>query len=204
MKSTLIPRVTPALIAVIALAGLAGSPAVFADHHEADDDASMAPTSGFRAEFLRDMATVEKKVMGLAEAIPASAYSWGPAPTVRDTAASFIHMAQANHQILQALGFSAPENVGDMESEIRAKADVQAALEASFAAVRKAVLATPDSELDTMVPFFGGEWSKRQVLSLVAGHCHEHLGQAIVYARSMGVVPPWSRQQSAANDDEDG
>lgn len=180
------------------LVALIVAPAIFADHHE-----EAAPTAGFRAEFLSDIGNVERKVMALAEAIPAQAYGWGPAPEVRDTAASFMHMAQANHQIVAALGIEAPEDVADMEASIRDKQAVMTALEESFAAVRRAVLATPDEDLDSTVAFFGGEWSKRQILSLVSGHCHEHLGQAIVYARSMGVVPPWSRPQPDADEDSE-
>ncbi len=182
--------------ATLVLLVLFAAPAVFAEHHESE-----APTTGFRASFLLDMSFVEQKVMALADAIPAGSYAWGPAPEVRSTAASFMHMAQANHQILQALGVEAPEGVDKMEAEIIEKDDVKAALEASFAAVKHAVTELADDDLDTLVPFFGGEWPKRQVLMLVAGHCHEHLGQAIVYARSMGVVPPWSQPRDDSDDE---
>jgi hypothetical protein len=30
------------------------------------------------------------------------------------------------------------------------------------------------------------------VLTLLVSHLHEHLGQAIAYARMNGVAPPWS------------
>jgi hypothetical protein len=29
---------------------------------------------------------------------------------------------------------------------------------------------------------------------LMTGDLHEHLGQLVTYARSVGVVPPWSRK----------
>lgn len=32
-----------------------------------------------------------------------------------------------------------------------------------------------------------------RVVLLVVGDQHEHLGQLIAYARSVGVTPPWSR-----------
>lgn len=179
----------------LAVALLLVSPVAFAEHHEAET----APGS-FRAGILKDVNNMEKKIMGLAEAIPAGSYGWGPAPEVRSTAASFVHMAQANHQILQALGVEAPEGLADMEANVTEKADVQAALTASFAAVTEAVKGLSDDDLDTMVPFFGSEWSKRHILMLVSGHCHEHLGQAIVYARSMGVVPPWSQPRDDSGD----
>ncbi len=38
---------------------------------------------------------------------------------------------------------------------------------------------------------------------IVSGHAHEHLGQAIAYARSNGVVPPWSQPQSGEAEAEE-
>jgi uncharacterized damage-inducible protein DinB len=185
--------------AVLALAVIFVPPALFAEHHESE-----AAPSGFRADFLMDMGNMQKKVAGLAEAVPADKYAWAPTPEVRNLAASYVHMAQANHQILQAFGVEPPAGLEDMETRVMEKADVQAALEASFAAVKQAVTGMPDEDLETMVSFFGREWSKRQVLMLIAGHCHEHLGQAIVYARSVGVVPPWSRPRDDSGNDGDG
>jgi hypothetical protein len=33
------------------------------------------------------------------------------------------------------------------------------------------------------------------MLMRLATHAHEHLGQAIAYARSVGTVPPWSKKE---------
>ena len=51
---------------------------------------------------------------------------------------------------------------------------------------------TPDSELDAMTNMFGNQVTKRTVMSVMVSHMHEHLGQSIAYARTNGVVPPWS------------
>ncbi|MBI3792629.1 MAG: hypothetical protein HY275_17360 [Gemmatimonadetes bacterium] len=37
--------------------------------------------------------------------------------------------------------------------------------------------------------------ARNGVLFLMAYHLHEHLGQSIAYARTVGVVPPWSQKQ---------
>lgn len=39
---------------------------------------------------------------------------------------------------------------------------------------------------------FGQQTSRGGALVRSVTHCHEHLGQAIAYARANGVVPPWS------------
>jgi hypothetical protein len=33
---------------------------------------------------------------------------------------------------------------------------------------------------------------------LLLSHAHEHLGQSIAYARSNGIVPPWTAKRQAA------
>lgn len=64
---------------VFALVALFAATGVFAEHHE-----TKVPTSGFRAEYPMDMGNLEKKVLGLADAVPADKYSW--APTSHETA----------------------------------------------------------------------------------------------------------------------
>ncbi|MGH7554247.1 MAG: DinB family protein, partial [Longimicrobiales bacterium] len=68
-----------------------------------------------------------------------------------------------------------------------------AALEQSFAHVKKALAATPETKLADALPQLGENGSVRGLWLLEATHVHEHLGQLIAYARMNGVVPPWSR-----------
>jgi uncharacterized damage-inducible protein DinB len=49
--------------------------------------------------------------------------------------------------------------------------------------------------------FFGSEVSGRGLFLIVHAHMTEHLGQTIAYARSTGVVPPWSQQQEEEAED---
>ena len=77
------------------------------------------------------------------------------------------------------------------ESEVTEKDDVIAKLEASFAYAAEAMGKVPNLEESTAI--FGFEASKRAYLIILLGHAHEHLGQSIAYARSNGIVPPWSQ-----------
>jgi len=43
------------------------------------------------------------------------------------------------------------------------------------------------------VKLFGRDMTKLGALMLILEDQHEHLGQSIAYARSNGVVPPWSK-----------
>ena len=171
---------TLAFFVLTALA--AGAPAV-AEHHE----------SGYLGDFSNDFEAVSKKLVDLAEAIPADKFAWRPTEEVRTVSESLIHVATANYFLSQALGVSAPEGAGpDMEKSITAKAEVLAELKQSQDHVRKAIEAA-GADLEKEVELFGNKRSTRGVFMIMAGHSHEHLGQLIAYARSVGVVPPWSR-----------
>ncbi|MDP6372106.1 MAG: hypothetical protein QF634_06315 [Vicinamibacterales bacterium] len=43
------------------------------------------------------------------------------------------------------------------------------------------------------IQMFGSERTVQASLFMIVGDMHEHLGQAIAYARSNEVVPPWSQ-----------
>jgi len=43
--------------------------------------------------------------------------------------------------------------------------------------------------------WFGGKNTERAISLFMVRHTAEHLGQSIAYARSIGVVPPWTEGQ---------
>ena len=107
-----------------------------------------------------------------------------------------VHVAGGNLGIPRMAGVQRAPSMTlarDAEKTMTDKAQVVAALRASFAHVKQAVMDVPDDQMDTAVDLFGQPSTRRGVLVLLATHNHEHLGQAIAYARSIGVVPPWSR-----------
>ncbi len=59
-------------------------------------------------------------------------------------------------------------------------------------------MAVPDADLDKPVDLFGNKTTVRGGYLLLLSHAHEHLGQSIAYARSNGIVPPWTAKQQAA------
>ena len=48
-------------------------------------------------------------------------------------------------------------------------------------------------DLKPPVKMFGRDMTKEDAVRFLFGDQHEHLGQSIAYARSNGVVPPWSK-----------
>ena len=156
--------------------------------------APAAPASGFRADFLTQFDDVSKKIVDLAEAVPADKYGWRPAPGVRSISEVYMHIVGGNSYIPSFIGVKPMEGIErGMEKSVTEKARVVDLLKKSMAHARAAVLATPDADLDKKVKIFGGESSERGVIMIIGNHLHEHLGQSIAYARANGIAPPWSK-----------
>lgn len=158
----------------------------------------VAPTSGPRAEFLRLMEDAETKLLRLAEAMPAEKYTWRPGEGVRSVSEVFLHVAAGNYAILRRVGAQPPEGLDlrGLEKSTTEKAKVVEALKVSFVHVRQVAGKLTDADLDKTAPWFGGrQASYREILFFLATHQHEHLGQSIAYARTNGIIPPWTEEQ---------
>lgn len=155
---------------------------------------AQAPAKGWRAEYLDQMKDIEGKYVQLATAMPWDKYSWRPGKGVRSVCEVFLHVSGDNVAIAAPLGAKVPAGIDlkTVETCPASKQKVIAEMQTLFAAVRSAVVATPDGESDAVVDFFGSKRTKRALLLALAEHAGEHLGQSIAYARMNGVVPPWS------------
>lgn len=152
---------------------------------------------------LEDVGEVKQKLLGLVEAMPAESYDWRPGEGVRSVGEVFRHVTADNYLIPAFAGVAVPEGVAiraddyatvqAFESEDTDKEGMAEALERSFDHLERAMEAAGAEDLDRMLSFFGQERSARSLWVLTTTHLHEHLGQAIAYARTNGVVPPWSQ-----------
>jgi uncharacterized damage-inducible protein DinB len=174
----------------------AGVVAIAAVRAKADQPAAV---TGFRADVIGNMDYAASELTKLAEAVPAEKYSWRPAPGVRSISEVYMHVALADYYLCTFLGAKSPEGITrEMEKNVTDKAQVIAELKKGIAYARSVIEKTPDSDLDTTVKFFGRDLSKRAMMIVIVGHVHEHLGQSIAYARTNGVVPPWSEEAAPA------
>jgi uncharacterized damage-inducible protein DinB len=179
------------------LSMLAASVALLAASAARAEDAKL---SGFRGDLMANLDDAAGKVIELAEAIPAEKYGWRPAEGVRSVAEVFTHLAGSNYFLLGFAGVKPPAGMGpedalDKETD---KAKIIAALKSSYDFTRDAIRKAADSDMDTKMKLPWAEMSKRSILLLTVTHSHEHLGQQIAYARSNGVVPPWTAREMAA------
>ena len=157
---------------------------------------------GLMGDLLKDIGDVENKVLGLAKAMPDSAWAWRPGDGVRSTGEVFLHIAADNYFLPALLGIPTPAETGitkeyktaaAFEKKSMGREAVIAEVQKSFAFLKKAMSDTADAKLNDPVTMFGQKNTTRGVWIMTATHLHEHLGQLIAYARSNKVVPPWSK-----------
>ena len=165
--------------------------------HDAPAAPAAPATASIQAEFHTSLTDAEKKLIELAEATPPGKFAWAPGKGVRSTREVFMHVAGANYMIPSLLGQAPPAGVEPMkfESAIKDKDTAVKTLRESFTAAHAAIDKTTD--LDTKIDMFGRQVTKRYALLILVAHAHEHLGQAIAYARSNEITPPWTAREQA-------
>src|SRR6266511_6224884 len=112
------------------------------------------PKSGFRAEFLHDFDDVSKKIVELAEAVPAAKYHWRPAPGVRSVSEVYMHIAGGNYFLATFAGAKPPSYDTRNLEKINDKARVIEELKKSFEYLRMVALQGSDSDLDEALKMF--------------------------------------------------
>jgi uncharacterized damage-inducible protein DinB len=155
-----------------------------------------ASTSGVKESILFQINQAQDKLVALAEAIPAEKYAWRPGEGVRSAGEVFNHVSGANYFLPTFWGAKVPDGVDPrtFEKELSGdKAKTVDTLKKSFDNLKQAIQAVPESDLSRKIKLFGQDATVRDAMMVLASHAHEHLGQSIAYARSNGVVPPWSR-----------
>lgn len=153
------------------------------------------------SDLLADVTAAKQKIIGLAQAIPESKYDWRPGEGVRSVGEVFKHVTADNYLIPMIGGVKAPaesgftdfNSAGAYESKKMSRDQIIADLEKSFAHIETNLSAVSDAKLKEKVDIFGTPGTVQGLWVLATTHLHEHLGQMIAYARSNGVVPPWSR-----------
>jgi uncharacterized damage-inducible protein DinB len=159
--------------------------------------APSVPTAGPRLEFLDEVSFYEQRYERLADAIPAEKYNWRPAEGVRTIGEVYMHIVTANYGYAKLLGTPYPVGLDPkaLVAGANDKAKVIQALKDSFTHMREAILAIKDSDLEKEIKTPRGQTTIRGAFFMISGHYGEHLGQSIAYARSVGIVPPWTEER---------
>jgi uncharacterized damage-inducible protein DinB len=156
-----------------------------------------APSYDMKAQSALDLQMLEKKIVSLAEAIPADKYSWRPEPDTRSISELFLHIAAANYNFPTMMSGVAPaagfEGKG-FEKSTTDKGKVIEQLNKSFAYAIAAVNNMSNADFAKPETKLGPDANDGDVIYLMVTHTHEHLGQSIAYARMNGVMPPWTAE----------
>jgi len=151
---------------------------------------AQAQPAGLQAAYAKDLGTLSDKFTGLAR-VMSGKYDWKPAQGVRSVADVFNLIVKENGLLAGVL--SGTTNTGAPPAPITDPEKMQEALKASYLNLQKAITGLSDNDLQAPVKLFGRDWTKQDALMHILEDQHEHLGQSIAYARTNGVVPPWSK-----------
>ena len=155
-------------------------------------------TAPLDSQYAGALTVLHDKVVALAEAIPSNKYTWRPSPQVRSIAEVLMHIAGEWFYLCPVsvaskppVGFVPPADTMKKLELVQEKEAVLKALRDSWAYCRSALDGIHPTRL---VPdSLPGKMGFPRVVLLVSGDQHEHLGQLVAYARSIGVAPPWSK-----------
>jgi uncharacterized damage-inducible protein DinB len=151
---------------------------------------AQAQPTKIQAAFGDDAGTLSDKFTGLAR-VMSGKYDWKPGQGVRSVGDVFNLIVKENGLLAGVL--SGTPNTGAPPAPITDPEKMQEALKASYADLQKAITGLSDNDLQAPVKLFGRDMTKQGALMLILLDQHEHLGQSIAYARTNGVVPPWSK-----------
>jgi len=136
---------------------------------------------------------IKSTITKAAEEMPDADYSFKASPMERTYGEIVGHIADT--QLALCGNLKGEQKKGDAASKTT-KADLVAALKASFDYCDGPYDSQTDADAATLVPLFGPrKATKLAVLSFNIAHDNEMYGQMVVYLRLKGLVPPSSQRR---------
>jgi len=165
-------------------------------------DGAAAPGIGKQLD--GQIRSVEREVVSLAEAMPADKYNFAPTGAafegVRTFSQQMSHIAAVVYLVSSAAMGEKPIDPGPNENgpaTLDGKDAVVKYLKDAFAYAHKAANSLTDANANELMPppFGKNKTSRWSDVDVAVWHSFDHYGQAVVYARMNGIVPPASRPQ---------
>jgi uncharacterized damage-inducible protein DinB len=181
-------RMFVSLLLTLGLSALAfGAP-------HADDADHTAPSYDLKGQSLVDLDAIQKKFVDLANAVPADKLTWRPSADSRSFAEVFLHVAGERYGILSLMGAEKPAGFDrkTFEKSTTDRAQIVAELNKSYDFAKKTIDGMTNAEFAKLLPKLGPQANAGDVVYILVADAHEHLGQAVAYARENGIVPPWT------------
>lgn len=160
----------------------------------AEDTDKTAPSYDLKAQALLDLANVNKKFVDLANVVPADKMTWRPSADARSFAEMFLHVAGERYGIMSMMGAEKPAGFDGktFEKSTTDRAHIVAELNKSWTFAETAIKGMSNADFAKLLPKLGPQANEGDVVYILVGDAHEHLGQAVAYARENGIVPPWT------------
>ncbi len=183
-------------VALVVVGLSAGAIGTFAQSSEPAAADQTAPSYDMKAQSLLDLENLQKKFVELANALPDSKLTWRPAADSRSFAEVFLHVSAERYGIMGLMGVERPAGFDGkaLEKSTTDKARIVAELNKSWEFAQKAINGMSNADFAKLVPKLGPQANEGDVVYILVADAHEHLGQAVAYARENGVVPPWTAE----------
>lgn len=147
------------------------------------------PAQTVQAALSKEAGSLSDKFTGLAR-VMAGKYDWKPGEGVRSVGEVFNLIVRENGLLAGTLTGATD---GGRQAPITDPERLQEALKTSYANLQQTIAGLSEADLKAPVKLFGRDMTKEGAIRYLFGDQHEHLGQSIAYARSNGIVPPWSK-----------
>ena len=154
----------------------------------------MALPPGIAAETKTVYTAVKINLLAAADAMPEANYSFSPVPEEMTFGKWVAHVADAQTGICSTL--NGKTRSGDAASKT-SKADLVAALKASFDECDAAYNALTDANATELLAYGRGQNSRAGRLGYNSAHDQECYGSMAVYMRIKGIVPPSTAARTA-------
>lgn len=138
---------------------------------------------------------IKGNIVKSAEQMSEENYAFKPTPEVRSFGQLVAHVANANFMICSRATGAPNPSKDDIEKTKTAKADLQKALDESFAFCEAQLASLTPAQSSEMVDFFGGmKQTRLGIFHFNNAHDFEHYGNMVTYMRMKGMVPPSSQR----------
>jgi uncharacterized damage-inducible protein DinB len=155
-----------------------------------------AQSNPLSADLKADYATVKDYFIRSAEKMPEAQYSFRPTPEVRSFGQLVAHVADDQYNLCApAKGEIRHAAYAEIEHTLTTKADLVAALKKAFAYCDAAYNSLTDASATETVKFNNRSQTRFQMLNWNIWHTWEHYGNAVVYLRLNGLIPPSSEKK---------
>jgi uncharacterized damage-inducible protein DinB len=155
--------------------------------------AGATTTAGdYKAQALLTLQIIGRRLIIMAQKIPAEKYTWDPGLNGRTVSQLFLHAAFLNFVRPGQFGAAAPAGFTqeNYESSSTDKARIIDQLTQAFAYSEGAVEKLSDADLQRHIKINGTDTTVAAFLHAWISDTSEYVGQAIVYSRLNGVTPP--------------